>query len=111
MGKSSKNFTEGLKSVFSSTTNEENKEPEQEKRKDAPKEGEDRFTFLIKNVLVDKIKDIAYWERQLLKETVEEAFQDLISKYEKKNGAIKPRPDEVRERENKRSSSGRPKSK
>jgi hypothetical protein len=38
------------------------------------------------------MKDLAYWERL---EVYEEAIQDRIAKYEKKNGPLKPVPKKI----------------
>ncbi|OLY91201.1 hypothetical protein SAMN05444008_11275 [Cnuella takakiae] len=67
----------------------------------------DRETFIVRVDLMEKIKDVAYWDRQLLKETIEMALSSFIDGYEKSNGIIKSRPDEVKEREKLRSNSGR----
>ncbi len=109
-----KDLKKAMQNVFTSPVTPEvskNTEPEtgakQEKRKDAPKEGEDRYTYLVNNDLADKMKDISYWSGQLVKETVNEAFELFIANYEKKHGSVKSRPEEVKRREGKRSNSGR----
>jgi hypothetical protein len=56
------------------------------------KEKETRATFIVNEDLLDKLKAIAYWDRKLIKEVVDKALQDAVSKYEKKNGDIKPVP-------------------
>ena len=55
------------------------------------KENDTRATFIMDKELLEKVKDIAYWERALIKEVVEEAFREYAEKYEKKNGSIEPR--------------------
>lgn len=45
-----------------------------------------RYTFHVDPKLVDKLKDIAYWERKTLKEVVGEAFRLYILRMEKKKG-------------------------
>ena len=69
----------------------------------------DRETFIINVDLMEKIKAITYWDRLLLKETVEAAFTHYVESWEKKNGPLKDRPAEVKEREKLRSNSGRKK--
>jgi len=54
------------------------------------KENETRATFIINEELLEKLKAIAYWDRVLIKEVINTALQEAISKYEKKNGVIKP---------------------
>jgi len=96
---SKKNFTGGLSSLLGD-------QPDKPKRgrpvtqtkeltkssQEGTKENETRATFIINEELLDKLKAIAYWDRKLIKEVVDTALQDIVSKYEKKNGAIKPIP-------------------
>jgi len=56
------------------------------------KEGEEKYIIIAKSDSVKAMKDVAYWERITIKYTFEEAMQDRISKYEKKNGKLLPRP-------------------
>ena len=56
------------------------------------KENETRATFILNEDLLDKLKAIAYWERLLIKEVVNAALQDAVTKYEEKNGDVKPIP-------------------
>jgi hypothetical protein len=56
------------------------------------KENETRATFIINEVLLEKLKSIAYWDRLLIKEVINIALQDAVDKYEKKNGSVKPMP-------------------
>ena len=46
---------------------------------------ETRATFIIREDLLDKIKAIAYWDRLLIKEVINEALTDYINKYERAN--------------------------
>ena len=96
---SKKNFTGGLNSLLGD-------QPDKPKRgrpvtqtkeitkssQEGTKENETRATFIINEELLDKLKAMAYWDRKLIKEVVETALQDIVVKYEKKNGAIKPIP-------------------
>lgn len=109
-----KDLKGGLNAVFSSSksapTKTATKAPEPKPTKSTQQglsEEYDRETFIVRVDLMDKIKDVAYWDRQLLKETVEAAFTAYVEAYEKKNGKIKSRPVEVKEREKLRSRSGR----
>lgn len=56
------------------------------------KENETRATFILNEELLDKVKALAYWERKLIKDVINEALQDAVAKYEKKNGTIQPQP-------------------
>jgi len=54
------------------------------------KPGEMRKTYLVSKQLDDKINAVAYWDRRTVKEVVNEALNNYIAGYEKKNGIIKP---------------------
>jgi hypothetical protein len=41
-----------------------------------------RATFIVEKELLQKIKDIAYWERLTQKDLIREAMTDLVNKYE-----------------------------
>ena len=96
---SKKNFTGGLNSLLGD-------QPEKPKRgrpvtqtkelnsssQEGTKEKETRATFIINEELLEKLKAIAYWDRVLIKDVVNTALQDIVAKYEKKSGAIKPIP-------------------
>ena len=56
------------------------------------KENETRATFILNEVLLDKLKAMAYWDRVLIKDVFNSALIDAIAKYEEKNGTIKPIP-------------------
>lgn len=56
------------------------------------KEKETRATFILKEDLVEKLKAIAFWERKLIKDFIGEALQEIVDKYEKKSGKVKPVP-------------------
>ena len=56
------------------------------------KEGETRATFIINEAVLEKIKDLAYWERVTIKEVVNTALEEAILKYVKKNREIKSTP-------------------
>ncbi len=58
------------------------------------KENETRATFIVNEDLLDKLKAVAYWERVKIKEALEEALGDYLSK---KN--IKARPEKERRKE------------
>ena len=56
------------------------------------KEGEERYIFIGKSASIEAMKDLSYWERLPIKDIYEQAIQDRINKYEKKNGKLQPRP-------------------
>ena len=96
---SKKDFTGGLSSLLG-------EQPDSPKRgrpvtqskeitkssQEGTKEKETRATFIVNEDLLDKLKAIAYWDRMLIKDVVNTALQEIVAKYEKKNGDIKPIP-------------------
>ncbi len=97
-----KSFSGGLSSLLGET-----KQPEQTAEQAEPKpqkkeitktsqigtkEKETRATFIVNEDLLEKLKSLAYWDRVLIKDIVNNAFEDYISRYEKKNGEIKEMP-------------------
>ena len=96
---SKKNFTGGLNSLLG----DQQEKPKRgrpvtqtkeitKSSQEGTKENETRATFIINEELLDKLKAIAYWDRCLIKDVVNTALQDVVAKYEKKNGEIKPIP-------------------
>lgn len=55
------------------------------------KENETRATFILNEDLLDKLKAVAYWDRVTIKQVVNTALEEYLSRYEKKNGEIKPK--------------------
>jgi hypothetical protein len=121
MSKSKKSFTRGLGSLLGEKTSKitpegakkfldtMNKEIDKPKKVGRPttqfkeitkssqqgtKEGETRATFIVNEELLDKLKAIAYWDRELLKETINKALLEYVSKKK-----IKPRPEEILKKE------------
>lgn len=97
---SKKDFKGGLGSLLGDTDKDKVKRgrPKTSTRvvtkssQEGTKENETRATFIIKEDLLDKLKAIAYWERKLIKEVINNSLQETIEKYESKNGDIKPIP-------------------
>lgn len=56
------------------------------------KNDETRATFIVREDLLEKVKALAYWEREQIKQTIDKALQGYVDKYENKNGDIKPIP-------------------
>jgi hypothetical protein len=98
---SKKNFTGGLSSLLGESQEQpaaklgrprtQTKEITKSSQ-DGTKENETRATFIVNEDLLEKLKNIAYWERKLIKDTINEAIKDYVDKYEKSNGEIKPVP-------------------
>jgi hypothetical protein len=99
---SKKNFSQGLDSLLGGDPKGDKKKPgrprdpnkrtPEKSSQEGTKNDETRATFIVNEETLDKLKAIAYWDRTLIKEVVNTALQDAISKYEKKNGDIKPIP-------------------
>jgi len=51
------------------------------------KEGYTRATFIVREDLLDKVKALAYWDRKLIKDVVEEALENHL-----KDRRIRPIP-------------------
>ena len=56
------------------------------------KEGYTRATFIVKEELLEKFKAVAYWQRTLIKDMINVALEDFLTKHEKAHGTIKPIP-------------------
>lgn len=56
------------------------------------KEKETRATFIVNEDLLEKMKALAYWDRVLIKDIINQALEEHITRYEKKNGEIKSMP-------------------
>mgnify|MGYP001158040521 FL=1 len=92
---SKKDFTGGLNSLLG-------EQPDRPKRgrpvtqtkeitkssQEGTKDNETRATFIVNEDLLEKLKAIAYWDRVLIKDVVNTALQEIVVKYEKKNGEI-----------------------
>lgn len=52
-----------------------------------------RTTHVLREDLLESFRDIAYWERKLLKDLMEEAMVALIDKYIAEKGPVKRRKD------------------
>jgi hypothetical protein len=100
MGK--KSFSGGLSSLLGDT-NQAAKAAEPKEAKAAKKEitktsqigtkeKETRATFIVNEDLLEKMKSLAYWDRVLIKDIVNTAFEEHIARHEKKNGEIKEMP-------------------
>ena len=100
MGK--KSFSGGLSSLLGDTNKLEAipaaAEPKENSKKavQAPqadaKGVETRATFIVQEELLEKMRTIAYWDRMLIKDIVNDAFESYIMRHEKKNGEIKAMP-------------------
>jgi hypothetical protein len=97
-----KSFSGGLSSLLGDTKQPEQaaepkeaKTPKKEITKTSQigtKEKETRATFIVNEDLLEKMKSLAYWDRVLIKDIVNTAFEDYIARYEKKNGEVKEMP-------------------
>lgn len=95
---SKKNFSGGINSLLGPETEapKVGRPATQSKQitktsQEGTKENETRATFIVNEQLLDKLKAIAYWDRVLIKDVIDEAIRDVIEKREKE-GKIKPIP-------------------
>ena len=56
------------------------------------KDKETRATFIVQEDLLEKMKALAYWDRVLIKDIINQALEEHITRHEKKNGPIKEMP-------------------
>ena len=97
-----KSFSGGLNSLLGDTKQAEQaveqsepKAPKKEITKTSQigtKEKETRATFIVNEDLLEKMKALAYWDRVLIKDIINQALEEHIARYEKKNGEIKAMP-------------------
>jgi len=97
-----KSFSGGLSSLLGESNQpEQAAEPKEQKaaKKEitktsqiGTKEKETRATFIVHEDLLEKMKALAYWDRVLIKDIVNTAFENYITRHEKKNGEIKEMP-------------------
>jgi hypothetical protein len=99
-----KSFTGGLNSLLGESQTTEAVPAAAEPKAKAPKkeitkssqigtkEKETRATFIVNEDLLEKMKALAYWDRVLIKDIVNQALEEHITRHEKKNGEIKPMP-------------------
>jgi hypothetical protein len=97
-----KSFSGGLNSLLGEPTQAEQavepKEPKAPKKEITKtsqigtKEKETRATFIVNEDLLEKLKAQAYWDRILIKDIINQALEEHIIRYEKKNGEIKTVP-------------------
>ena len=103
MSNNKKDFSGGLNTVLSSTTNgatvkkkagrpATGKKAPANTSQEGTKETETRFTSIASLDHLGKIDAVAYWDRKTKKEVLAEALEEYFKRYEKKNGAIKPAP-------------------
>jgi hypothetical protein len=50
-----------------------------------------RATFIVNKQYLEELKDIAFWDRALIKEVLDDALSSYIKDWKSINGPIKPR--------------------
>lgn len=55
------------------------------------KEGETRYSVVMKKEHIELLKDAAYWQRDTVKNVLAQAIDAFLKNYEKKNGPLKAR--------------------
>jgi hypothetical protein len=51
-----------------------------------------RATFIIKEVTLEKIKAMAYWDRVKIRQVTDRIFSEVVEKYGAENGPIQSIP-------------------
>lgn len=96
MDRKGKNFKSGLDSLLQNTRSEEDSDEASKKAtrgrpktstreitktsQEGTKEGETRATFIIKEDLLEKVKALAYWDRQQIKSVISDALESYLDK-------------------------------
>ena len=95
MDRKGKNFKGGLDSLLRDTRSEDEilknlpKKPRKPKTstreitktsQEGTREGETRATFILKEDLLEKVKAIAYWDRQQIKTVISDALESYLDK-------------------------------
>ena len=95
---SKKDFTGGLGTVLGETATVGRGRPKGSKTthreitktsQEGTKENETRATFIVNKDQLEKLKAISYWDRLKIKDVVAKAFEEFLTRYEKKSGEIK----------------------
>ena len=96
---SKKDFSGGLSSLLGDNLKKETRgRPTTSTREitkssqEGTKENETRATFIVSELILEKLKAVAYWDRIRIKDVIDRALQDYVDRYEKDNGEIKPKP-------------------
>jgi hypothetical protein len=96
---SKKNFSGGLSSLITDQPQKARRGRPVTQTKEISKasqegtlEGETRATFIVKEDTVEKLKAVAYWDRIRIKDVINSALEEYLTKYERKSGEIKPIP-------------------
>lgn len=72
------------------TSTSKTEKAKQEARESKPKEI--RATFIVREDLLEQLKDLAYWNRVTIKDVLNTFLQEGINKRIQEEGQIKPRP-------------------
>jgi hypothetical protein len=94
---SKKDFKGGLDTLLGEAGYKpKKKEPKVAKKstKQGLPENEIRATFIVDEDSLEKLRAISYWDRLTIKEVVQGAISSYLESYEKKNGKIKPKPED-----------------
>lgn len=86
---SKKNFKGGLDSLLGGEATRSTPEPEKLEQVTIETEGKGRdirATFIVDEDLHEKVKAIAYFERENIKDTLDKALREYTGAYESENG-------------------------
>lgn len=57
--------------------------------------GETRYTTILREETLEEVRAVAYWDRRSIKAVVSLALDQYLKDWKKKNGPIKPIPNET----------------
>jgi hypothetical protein len=87
-----KNFAGGISSLIDGTPPHPNTNNSKNVLSSVSPDEMIRTTFLVTREMLEKLKAIAYWERELIQDVVNDYLTKGVAAYERKNGEVKPRP-------------------
>tara|TARA_B100000767_G_C19433848_1_gene397128 strand:+ start:173 stop:472 length:300 start_codon:yes stop_codon:yes gene_type:complete len=96
---SKKNFKGNFNKLLGNMPTSDKKKPEYLAKKsieenlpsDPSKPLTTRATFIVNKQSLEELKDIAFWDRALIKEVLDDALSSYIKNWKSINGPIKPR--------------------
>lgn len=56
--------------------------------------GETRYTTILREETLEAVRSVAYWDRRSIKAVISIALDQYLAQWEKKNGPIKPVPND-----------------
>jgi len=83
---------EGIDALFEKKTEEEKEQKAVSAGRPKATPPETLTTVMVEDTMLEKIRALAYWERITQKEVFVNSLNEYLTRYEAKNGKIKPKP-------------------